>query len=425
MNTKVYLIYGDDDFQNEKINELIRKIAVSSENIDVIYSGDKDWSSIGDEIRTYSLFGIPRLFIIRDVDIFKSDEKIEDLIDKAFSFYLSKDYERAGKEVLKALNQLELNDEELANLNTSPSLLEGYLPKSDVNLNFITDLFKKSFIKIENLKKTETFDFSQLLNNIPDGHYLIITTKELDKRTKNFKLFQSVCTYFEKKETKLSPKDLKAQIDTDIDDFIKKSEKKISSENLVYLKERAFESQFTKTKLQKLAFITYDKDTIERADIDNTFDDDLFPDSNLIPELIRRKDLPSLLKIILNPKNTKTDFIRLAGYLRSLLRNAISIKEISGDEEYNDFYTFEKKFYKKFFDILPKETIKHQHPYYLFQCYLNFKDFNLESLKNAYLMLFYLDKNLKSTQVEPKDLFIDFFSQLFSKKTEYSLSQFS
>lgn len=199
MNTKVYLIYGDDDFQNEKINELIRKIAVSSENIDVIYSGDKDWSSIGDEIRTYSLFGIPRLFIIRDVDIFKSDEKIEDLIDKAFSFYLSKDYERAGKEVLKALNQLELNDEELANLNTSPSLLEGYLPKSDVNLNFITDLFKKSFIKIENLKKTETFDFSQLLNNIPDGHYLIITTKELDKRTKNFKLFQSVCTYFEKK----------------------------------------------------------------------------------------------------------------------------------------------------------------------------------------------------------------------------------
>lgn len=124
--------------------------------------------------------------------------------------------------------------------------------------------------------------------------------------------------------------------------------KKISSENLVYLKERAFESQFTKTKLQKLAFITYDKDTIERADIDNTFDDDLFPDSNLIPELIRRKDLPSLLKIILNPKNTKTDFIRLAGYLRSLLRNAISIKEISGDEEYNDFYTFEKNFIKNF-----------------------------------------------------------------------------
>lgn len=425
MEKKAYLIFGDDDFQSEKIAELTQKLAVSPENIDIIYSGDKDWPVIADEVRTYSLFGTPRLFIIKDVDIFKSDEKIEELIEKGFNFYQSKDYEKSAKEILKVLNQIELTDEDLSNLISSPSIIEGYLPKSDINYNFITDLIKKSFLKIEQIKKKDGFDYSKLLTNIPEGHYLVITAKELDKRTKNFKLFQSLCAFFEKKDIKLSPKDLKAKIDADIDDFIKKSEKRISNEDLIYLKERAFESPFIKAKLEKLALITYGKETIERADIDDTFDDDVFPDSNLIPDLIRKKDLPSLLKIILNPKNTKTDFIKLAGYLRSLLRNAIAIKEFSGDEEYNDFYSFEKRFYKKFFDILPKETLKSQHPYYLFQCYLNFKDFDVAKLKKVYLLLFYVDKNLKSTQVEPKDLFIDFFSQLFTKKNEYSPSLFS
>ncbi|MCX7991806.1 MAG: hypothetical protein N2999_07230 [Proteobacteria bacterium] len=416
MNNRIYLISGDDEYQKEQIEEIIKKIGVSSENIDNIISGDKEWQTIADEVRTYSLFGTPRLFIIKDVDIFKSEEKIEDIIDKAFSLYQSKDYERAGKEVLKALKQLELSEEELDSIISSPSVLEGYLGKSDINISFITDLIKKSLVKIESLRKNEEFNFASLISNIPEGHFVILTTKELDKRTKNFKLFQNAGTFLEKKESKISSKELRNRIDNEIDSFIKDTKKHISPEDLIYLKELAFESSFLKKKLEKLALVIEKKESITREDIDNTFDDDTFPDSQLIPELIRKKDLNSLLKIILNPRNTKADFIKLTGYLRSLLRNSIAIREFSANEEYDDFYSFEKRFYKKYFDILPKETLKSQHPYYLFQCYLNFKDFQLRDLKRFYLLLFEIDRNLKSTQITPKDLFIDFFTELFSTR---------
>ncbi len=415
MKSQVYLIFGDEEFQRLETAKIVNDLNVNSENIETIHSGDKEWAVIADEIRNYSLFGIPRLFIIKDVDIFKSDENIEDILERAFSFYQSKDYEKAGKEVLKALNQLELSPEELNNISSSPSLLEGFFPKFE-NVGFITDLIKKSFLKLESISKKESFDFSSLLSNIPDGHCLIVTTKELDKRTKNFKLFQSCGVFLEKKETKLSIKEIRNQIEAKIEDFLKKSNKKITPEDLFYLKEKSFESSQLPTKLEKLALISEGKAYITREDIDNTFDDDIFPDSQLIPELIRKKDLASILRIILNPKNTKTDYIKLTGYLRSILRNTIAIKEFSDEEEYTDFYNFERKFYKRYFDLLPKETLKSQHPYYLFQCYINFKDFKLEDLKRFYILLFNVDKNLKSTQIAPKDLFIDLFTELLSTR---------
>lgn len=418
MNSKIYLIFGNDDFQHEKIKELKSILGIKEENVDIINPSEKAWHEIVDEIRTYSLFGIPRLFVIKDAEIFKSEESIEELIDRAFTFYQSKDFQKAGKEVAKILNQLDLNDDDLANIFNSPSLIEGYLAKYDFNISFIIDLIKQSFVKFESIKKSEIFDFTKFFSYIPDGHYVIITVKELDKRTKNFKIFQNFSVFLEKKESKISQKEIKTSIDSQIEDFIKKNKKKISDEDLIYLKEKALESYSIKTKLEKLSLISAESDMLTREDINEAFDEDIFPDSNQIPELIRKKDLSSLLKLVLNPKNTKADFIKLSGYLRSLLRNAIAIKEFTEEEDYNDFYSFERKFYKKFFEVLPKETLKNQHPYYLFQCYLNFKDFELEKLKKTYLLLFYVDLNLKSTQISPQDLFIDFFSHLFTKKNE-------
>ncbi len=411
-----YLILGDEVFQKEKINEIIKQITVQPENIEIINSEEKSWYAIADDVKTYSLFGIPRLFIIQNADVFKGEEKIEDIINNALNYYLSNDLIRAGKEVLKAIRNLELTEEELLNIKESPSLLNNYFSQYTENTSFLTEIVKKGFINPEKIKRDDTVNFSELISSIPEGHYLIITAKEYDKRTKNFKIFQKSSQIFEKEEIKLSSKDIKKRIQLEVERFIRSNNKKISSEDLIYLSEKATESPDYKAKLEKLILLVGDSHTISKEEIDNTFDDDISPDSQLIPEFIRKRDISSAVKIVLNQRNTKQDFIKLTGYLRSLMRNAIAIREFSDEAEYNDYYDFDRRFYKKYLDTLPKETLKNQHPYYLFQCYLTFKDFQIEHLRKMYKLLFEIDRKLKTTQTNPSDLFLDFISSLFTTR---------
>lgn len=405
---KIFIILGDEAYQKETILEIIKEKGGNRTNIDTYDFSKYTWNKIEEAVRTYSLFGTPRFFLIPNVTIFLHDEATEELLSECETFVSDNDIESAYKSLIKAISSLALTQEEYIEIKSDISILKTYLLDYAQNLDFV-DIILKRYSLPDIYNPATSINFDDAFNNIPDGHFVIITAERWDKRTKNYKTLQKRGIVYEKQTQKLSPREIKNLKEKQSEEFIKLNNLKISKETLVLLKERALETDILTPALNKLMLILGDKKEVLKEDIECAFDDDVIPETQNLSEYIRKREISGIFKIICSKKNVKSDYIKLTGYLKSLLRNAIIVKELIKTEDFRDYSDFEKHFHRKNINTY----IKNQHPYYLFQCMNTFKGFSVQHLENTYIQLFEVEKALKSSQKNPEDIFTDFFVYLF------------
>lgn len=419
LNNSVYLILGASDFQTQQIkniiSSIISNIGGSPDNLDIIPPTKHNWDKILEQVKTYSLFGTPKFFVIQDVNIFSHEKNLKEVIKQMEEYYSEGDYNRAYKFLLTAIYYLDLSTNEYDLLKENPSNIEKYFSDFLQNSDFLVEIIKKEGLPDALPEKAKDFDFDIFFKQIPKGHFVIITASEYDKRKKIFKLFQKYAAIFEQPD-KLSPSEQKKHTEILIKKFINENKKNISTNDLLFLQELLYEHKNVETSLNKLALYTLNKNSITEDDIKKTFDDDAIPDTQTIMLSIRENNLEKIMKVITNARNTKQDFIKLSGYIRSMLRHGIIILELLDGKIINSYDAFIKELNIKSHSIYGPEKLSQPHPYYLFQCYLTLKEFNILQLKRHYLRLFDIDKDLKSSQKNPVDLFIDFFSEMLSPK---------
>lgn len=403
----IFIIIGNEFFQKRKLKELIEEYKVNPENIEYFDINNSDWQSIKTSLKTYSLFGTPKFFVIQNSTIFKQEEDVKKLIEKCQELVLENNLEKAYGCLIQILSALELSEEDYSDILNDKSQIKVYLEEYLENFDFITKILNHAPLP-KTLPVVESFDFQSVIDEIPNGHYLVITTEKADKRTKNYKIFEKHSTIFEMVEKKLSEREIAAIKEKILEDFIKTSNKQLSKEDFFYLKERALLCDQLSATLNKLDLLVFEKKEITKEDIEQAFDDDYVPDALKIADFIKKGDFLNIFKIISNTKNAKNDYIKLAGLVKSLLKTAIKVKEDAHPHDFKDYRDFEMNFYRK------NLAYKKQHPYYLFQCYQTFSPFSLQTLLTAYTKLFDLEKALKTSQQNPVDLFTDFFTFLLS-----------
>ncbi len=406
-NKRVFIVVGDDLFQQQKLKEIFAEYKVNRDNIDFFEPQNQDWQTISLFLKTYSLFGTPKFFVVLNSTVFSQKEEPEALLAKSEELFNENNFAKAHEYLIEALVSSEISDEEYTELLRDLKQIKNLFESTSVNTDFLEQLLKKYPLPDVLPKKSE-IDFKSMIQSIPEGHYLVITTEKADKRTKNFKIFEKESVIFEKSDKKLTDKEKALLNDRLLSQFLKEEKKEISKETLLYLKERTAETGSPEAALNKLAILTFGKKEITRDDIDATFDDEYVPDGLKLADFLRKEELLPLFKIINNPKSTKSDFIKLSGLIKSLIKTAIKLKEITKEEVYNDFRDFENRCYRNHADL------RKQHPYYLFQCYLTFKNYSLQKLSSSYTRLFEIEKAMKTTQKNPIDLFSDFFRFLLA-----------
>lgn len=405
---QIFIILGDEAYQKEAILEIIKNKGGNRSNLDTYECSKYTWNKIEESVKTYSLFGTPRFFLIPNVTIFLQDEATEELLSECENFIADNNLENAYKSLVKAISSLALSQEEYNDIKSDISLLKTYLSDYTQNLDFV-DIILKRYTLPDVYNPATSINFDDIFNNIPEGHFVIITAEKWDKRTKNYKAFHKRGIIYEKQSQKLSPREIKNLKEKQVDEFIKLNNLKISKETLVLLKERALETDILTPTLNKLSLIVGEKKEILKEDVESAFDDDFIPEIQNLSEFIRKREIAGIFKIICSTKNVKSDYIKLTGYLKSLLRNAIILKELVKTDDFKDYSDFEKHFYRKNIN----NYMKTQHPYYLFQCMITLKGFSIQHLENAYIKLFEIEKALKSSQKSPLDIFTDFFAYLF------------
>jgi len=404
---KVFIVIGDDTFQRQKLREILTEYKVNPENVEYFEANNSDWQGIKTSLRTYSLFGTPKFFVVLNSEIFKQEEDTKKLLNKCQELVLDNNLDKAYDCLLQILLSLELTEEDYNDLLNDVNQLKLYFEEYVENLDFVFQILKQHPLPKKLPTKT-SIDFTSIIDEIPNGHYLIITSEKADKRTKNFKIFEKIAQVIEMPDKKLSDREIALQKEKLLENYIKDAKKTLSKEDYYYLKERALLSEQLSATLNKLSLLVFDKSVITKDDIEQAFDDDYVPDALKIADFIKKRDFLNIFKIVANNKNAKNDYIKLAALIKSLLKTAIKIKEQAQSQEFRDFKDFEVNFYRKHLDF------KKQHPYYLFQCYQTFSNFSITTLLSAYTILFELEKSLKTTQKNPVDLFADFFTFLLS-----------
>lgn len=402
MEKQVFIIIGDELYQNEKLKEIFSDFKVNATNIEYFEPANHDWYNISLSLKTYSLFGTPKFFVVKNASIFKQEEDTKKLLDKSNELFFENNLEQAKEYLMQAIASLDLTEEEYLDILKDYRILDLHLENFYENLDFLWEILKKYPLP-EKLPKKSSLDCNSFFDKIPEGHYLVITCEKADKRTKNFKFFEKTAHIFEKSEKKLTEAEKTALNNQEIEKFIKNTKKKMSKEAIYFLKEVAMQSQQLGATLKKLSLLTLNNESIEIEDIKEAFDDEYVPDALKISDFIKRNDISSIFKIVLSSKNVKSDYIKLEALLKNIIKTAIKIKEDCKDKIFRDFKDFEINFYRK------NSELKKQHPYYLFQCYITFQNYSLDKLYTAYARLFEIEKALKTTQINPVDLFTDFF----------------
>lgn len=403
---KGFLIIGDDSFQNQALKEIFGQYNVSSQNIEYFEPNNHDWQKILISLKTYSLFGTPKFFVVINTNLLRQEEDTKQLLEKCTEAVANNDLDKSYELLIQAISSLGLEQNEYQEFLSDHSQIKTYFEDFAEDLDFI-DAILKRYPLPENPPFKATLDFNNLISQIPQGHYLILTCEKVDKRTKNYKILEKNFKLIEKPDKKITERELLTSKEKVLENFIKSTKKTISNETFYYLRERVFETEQIHPALNKLEILTQDKSEITRYDVEEAFDNDFIPDSLKLSEFIKKSDMKSIHKIINNTNYEKTDYIKLAGLLKSLLKAAIKIKEQSEGIKYKDFRDFEYNFYNKNLEY------KKQHPYYLYNCYSTFERFSVNKLLDAYKHLFDIEVSLKTTQKEPIDIFTDFFLNLF------------
>lgn len=406
-DSQIYLIVGDENYQNQVLKELFSHFNVNPSNIEYYEPNNHDWENISLSLKTYSLFGTPKFFVVKNVNIFKQEEDVKTLLERCEEALFENDTTKAYRLFLDVLLSIEIGESEYEDLLSNPTLIKSYLSDYVENVDFLDNLLKQYKLPPK-LPQKKAIDLELIISQIPSGHYLVLTSEKVDKRTKAYKVIEKKGHIFEKIEKKLTERESQIAKEKLIDEYLKTRNITISSENLYFLKEKALETQDIESALTKLNLLTINKNEITADDITEAFDNEYIPDSIKLSEYIKKKDRVNIFKIITNSRNTKTDYIKLCGLLRNLLKTAMKMKELAKGEKFTDFRDFERGFYQK------NPELKKQHPYYLYNCWTTFERFSLEKLLEIYSQLFEIEVALKTTQKNPKDLFIDLFINLFS-----------
>ncbi|MCX7770599.1 MAG: hypothetical protein N2202_05900 [Proteobacteria bacterium] len=415
---KLFLILGDKSFQQEKIRFILSSFFegnIPEQNIEFYSQNRHDWNIIKEQILTYSLFGTPRFFILEETDIFTSEKNIKELLDTAKELYISGEFEKAYKSILSAFLQLDINELDYQKVSENPSNITKFFNDYIDNSDFCIELLKRFKLPEKLPHKYESTDLENIITKIPDGHYLIITTSNFDKRKKIFKDLQKRAVVYEQISVKKEGYEFKKNIDNYIKDIISNWGKKISADNLVLLQELCYESKYFEKNLEKLLILTKDIDEISRNEILLAFDDDAIVDSKMLSQFIKEKNFFKIITLITNPTSTKQDHIKLLGYIRSLIKNGIALKEIFEDRSIKDYSTF-VNYLNRVKENYANKSLLQQHPFYLFQSYQTFFEYEKDFLISLYIKLFEIDKDMKSTQKNTVDLLIDFFSSMFNPR---------
>lgn len=419
-NNKLFLILGDKNFQQEKIEDILSHFFENKkleQNIEKYQPGRHDWNKISEQILTYSLFGIPRFFIVEEAEIFSTEKNLKDILNSAKEFYQSGDLEKAFKLTLSALQQIDIDETYFESLQENPSniskLFDEYVDSSE----FCVELIKKFSLPEKMPERNFNTNIESLVSHMPDGHYLIITSSNYDKRKKIFKDIQKIAFIYEQPTTKKDTFEHKKNIDLYVKEFLTKIGKKISTDDLIFLQDLCYEYKNFEKNLEKLIILTHENSEISRDDILLAFDDEILVDSKMLSNYIKEKNLQKIITIITNSTQTKQDYIKLVGYLRSLIKNSIILKEVFEERVIKDYSVFVNYLTRTKENIFfTGSTFFQQHPYYLFQCYQTFIDYDKDFLTSMYIFLFEIDKDLKSTQKNPVDLLMDFFNTLFNPR---------
>lgn len=419
-NNKLFIILGDKNFQQEKINNILSSFFENDkfdQNIERYQSGKHDWNKIGEQLLTYSLFGTPSFFIVEEADILSSEKNLKDLLSSAKEFYQSGDLEKSFKLIISALQQLNINEKDYQMLQENPSHISKLFDEYADNSEFCIELIKKFSLPEKMPEKNVNTNLESLVLLMPEGHYLIITASNYDKRKKIFKELQKIAVIYEQQTQKKDYFEHKKNVDAYVKEFITKIGKKISIENLIFLQELCYEYKNFEKNLEKLVILTNVNQEISRDDILLAFDDEILIDSKMLGNYIKEKNLEKIITIITNPTQTKQDYIKLIGYLRSLIKNGIILKEFFEEKIIKDYPGFVNYLnHIKENASLIGGSFFQQHPYYLFQCYQTFVNYDKDFLITMYMLLFEIDRDLKSTQKNPVDLLIDFFYQMFNPR---------
>lgn len=419
-NIKILLVLGDKEYQKEIITAIIHEIADNQDvknNIEVFPPNKQDWNKIFEQLKTYSLFGTPRFFIVEETNLFTGEKNAKDILNLAIESYNLGDFEKSFNYLISALQSIDINESDYKNLKDNPSNIKKFFEDIIENADFCVEVLKRFELPEKLPEKSMLLDFDGLNKNIPNGHYLIITASNFDKRKKIFKDLQKLAKVFEQTIFKKDSIQNKRNIDATIKDFLTKNNKKISQEDLYLLQELAYESSDFEKNLEKLLLLTYDIDIITSEHISIAFDNLIFADSKLLSQYIKERNFEKIISIISNPTQSKQDFIKLAGYIRSMLRNGIILLEIFENKNIKDYNSFVAFLNQEKHNLISEgSSFFDQHPYYLFQCYQTFGSYDIKHLKEMYIKLFEIDRDFKSTQKKPVDLLIDFFTLLFNPR---------
>jgi DNA polymerase III delta subunit len=417
---KIFVILGDKEFQKEKINFIVSSITGKhdfKEIVEFIPAGKHDWRKIFEQIKTYSLFGTPRFLVVEETDIFSTEKSTKDILENALECYSSGDFEKAFHLLLTALQSIDISENDYNNLKLNFLLVKKFFESFIDSTDFCVELLKKFELPERLPEKTLHLDFNDLINQIPEGNYLLITASSYDKRKKVFKELFKISKTFEQPQVKKDSLEFKKIIDSTINEMLKTHKKNISPDDLLLLQELAYETQSYKKHLEKLFLLVYDEDTIKEEHIRIAFEDVVLADSKLLSQYIKEKNIEKIISIVINPIQTKQDFIKLAGYLRNMIKNGIILNEFFENRNIKDYAMFQVLINEQKERVLYSgSSFFNQHPYYLFQCYQTVKNYDTLFLKSLYLKLFEIDKDLKSTQKKPVDLFVDFFNYMFNPR---------
>lgn len=417
---KIFVILGDRDFQKEKINFIVSSITGKhdfKEYVEFFSSAKHDWQKIFEQIKTYSLFGTQRFLVVEETDIFTVEKSTKDILENALEYYSSGDFEKAFHLLLTALQSIDISEQDYNILRSNYSLAKKFFESFIDDAEFCVELLKKFELPERLPEKMLHLNFNDLVDQIPDGNYLIITASNYDKRKNVLKELLKISKLFEQPQVKKDSLEFKKIIDDTIKEMLMVHKKNISPDDLLLLQELAYETKSYKKHLEKLFLLVYGEDMIKEEHIHIAFEDVVLADSKLLSQYIKEKNIEKIISIVINPIQTKQDFIKLVGYLRNMIKNGIILNEFFENRHIKDYGMFQVLINEQKERVLNSgSSFFSQHPYYLFHCYQTFKNYDTVFLKTLYLKLFEIDRDLKSTHKKAVDLFIDFFNYMFNPR---------
>ncbi len=417
-----YLIYGDDDYLiNNVLHKVIDSILPSGNRELTLFILDgsvENQSAIRELLLTPPLLSGEKVVAVRNAEFLSSGSSITKSVSKILE-KIDDDPEKAVRQFMALLKKMgwKLDDLQNGNWKGIPDsewkkcLTGEELQKRASWLPLILDLCKKH--GGESHGESEPIDLEEILRQgIPKGNYLIITTREVDKRKGLYKAFLESGIVLNLSELKRESKqrEIAGFISREI---LAKSGKKLSSRALASLGKRTgFDLSKMSSELEKLASYSGDQSNIDEQDVDFLVargqENSIFALTGAVSERNTGKAL-NILKDLLEQDfhylmifTMLTREVRLILQAKFLLRTNI-MKAYYPSMEYD-------RFQKLVFPLIKEwghserggNEITSLHPYVLYNALKNSTRFSVEDCTESLESLLETDIALKTTGQSPR-----------------------